>query len=63
MAKQIGKAVTRIERHQHARVADNADQPEHADRNEPNRHDRAGQFADPVGALRLQREQAHQDQG
>ena len=60
VAEQIAEPVARIERHQHARMAQDAGKPEHPDGDEPQRHDRAEQLADPRAALRLQREHADQ---
>jgi hypothetical protein len=61
VAEQIGKAVARIERDQHAWMVHDSDQSEHADGDKPQRHDRPEQLADAISPLRLQCKQTHQD--
>ena len=51
--EQITKPVAGIERHQHARVAEDPAEAEQPDGHEPDRHDRAEQFANALAALRL----------
>ena len=60
MPEQILEPVARVERHQHAGVAQHAEQPESTDCHEPEHHDRAEQAADASGALGLQAEQCDQ---
>jgi hypothetical protein len=60
VGEQIGKAIARVECDQYARVARHAAEPEHADDDEPDRHDRPKQFPDSSAALRLQREDRDQ---
>src|SRR5215831_4719141 len=50
----------RIEGGEHARMLDDARNPEQADSNEPDRHDRPKQRTDPRGSLWLQDEQRDQ---
>lgn len=62
MPEQIVEPVARVERRQHAGMADDTEQPERPDRHEPERHDRAEQTADARGALGLQAEQRDENE-
>ena len=62
VSEQVAEPVTRIDRRQHAGMVQDAVNAEYADGDEPHRHDRPEQPADPPAAQGLQAEHADENE-